>query len=372
MADCGAFDPAGPFVGGILAAVDCRALDMAQDGWRAFGGGPWLTAALTIAVALMGYRLLLGQARARDGMMLALRMGVVLGLITQWPAWEAVAYRVGIEGPESIAATILGGDGARGGMAVGYDRMAQDIDEVLRIDGIQVAENKIQPGGKVLSSEAREQLGWAQRWMMGSALSGLLAPRMVVALMLGLGPFFVGGLLLSGAQGLFIGWLRVLVGGIVAAVAALMVLGFELGIAGPQVALLMQNLGGDGADAAAGRLVMTAGMFAAVMVAVSVVSMRVAWAIRMPTAGQASESIRRDTITRETSATRSTHASASRVQQFAQSMTRSMNRETMMSRLSSEKTVERMAPIPLGQSGGTAARRVQRQTGAAQKRDGAV
>lgn len=372
MADCGGFDPAGPFVGGVLAAVDCRALGMAQDGWRAFGGGPWLTAALTIAVALMGYRLLLGQAQARDGMMLALRMGVALALITQWPAWEAVAYRVGIEGPESIAVTILGGDGARGALAARYDRLAADIDEALRIDGMQVAENKVQPGGKVLSSEAREQLARAQRWMTGAALGGLLAPRLMVALLLGVGPLFVGGLLFSGAQGLFIGWLRVLVGAMVAAVAALMVLGFELDVAGPQVALLLQDPGGNGADAVAARLVTTAGMFAALMVVVSLAVMRAAWSIRIPVAMQASQNIRRATSSRETLASRVSHSSASSVQQFAQSMTRSMNREVMMSRLNSEKTVERIAPTPLGQSGGTAARRMQRQTGAAQKRDGAV
>jgi hypothetical protein len=62
----------------------------------------------------------------------------------------------------------------------------------------------------------------------------------------GVGPLFVGGLLFSGAQGLFIGWLRVLVGAMVAAVAALMVLGFELDVAGPQVALLLQDPGGMG------------------------------------------------------------------------------------------------------------------------------
>lgn len=380
MGDCGAFDPSGPYVGGVLALADCRALGLAQDGWRVLGqtggDGAWLTAALTIAVALIGCRLLLGQARGRDGLMLALRIGVVLALTTQWPAWEAVAYRVGIEGPESLALSVIGADGARYGMAARFDGIAGDLDEALRVDGVQTAEDKVQPGGHVLSSEARGQVAWASGWLTGAALAGLMAPRLVIALLLGLAPLFVGALLLTGAQGLFVGWLRACVGAMLAAVAGAMVLGLELAVIGPQVAGLLGALGGDGANAIAERIASGAGLFAALLGAVALGVMRAAWAIRLPQ-GAVRETLssitHRETTAHEASRHHTKQASPTRAQHIAQATMRSLRREEMHIERTSERTgaASTLLGAPLGQSGGAAGRRMRRVSGAAQNRDNA-
>lgn len=373
MADCGAFDPSGPYVGGVLALADCRALGLAQDGWRVLGGGAWLTAALTIAVALIGYRLMLGQARGRDGLMLALRIGVVLALTTQWPAWEAVAYRVGIEGPESLALSVIGADGARYGLAARFDRIAGDLEEALRMDAAQTAEDKVQQGGHVLSSEARGQVAWASGWLTGVALAGLMAPRLVIALLLGLGPLFVGALLLVGAQGLFVGWLRAVAGAMLAALAGAMVLGLELAVIGPQVAGLLGALGGDGANAMAGRIASGAGLFAALLGAVALGVMRAAFAIRLP------EGVRREervisspfhpAVSSQTTGSYRTRqtTNTTRAQHIAQAAMRSLRREEMHIERTSERG--RAALAPLGQTGGAAARRMGRISGAARQRD---
>ena len=373
MGDCAAFDPFGSYVGGVLALADCRALGLAQDGWRVLGGSAWLTAALTIAVALIGYRLMLGQARGRDGLMLALRMGVVLALTTQWPAWEAVAYRVGIEGPESIALSVIGVDGARYGLAARFDRIAGDLDEALRMDAAQTAEDKVQQGGHVLSSEARGQVAWASGWITGAALAGLMAPRLVIALLLGLGPLFVGALLLVGAQGLFVGWLRAVAGAMLAAVAGAMVLGLELAVIGPQVAGLLGALGGDGANAMAGRIASGAGLFAVLLGVVALGVMRAAFAIRLP------EGVRREervvsfplhpAVSAQTPGSHRTRqtTNTTRAQHIAQAAMRSLRREEMHIERTSERA--RAALAPLGQTGGAAARRMGRISGAARRRD---
>lgn len=381
MGDCAAFDPSGPYVGGVLALADCRALGLAQDGWRALGQtggeGTWLTAALTVAVALIGYRLLLGQARGRDGLMLALRIGVVLALTTQWPAWEAVAYRVGIEGPESLALSVIGADGSRYGLAARFDGIAGDLDEALRVDGVQTAEDKVQPGGHVLSSEARGQVAWASGWLTGAALAGLMAPRLVIALLLGLGPLFVGALLLTGAQGLFVGWLRACAGAMLAAVAGAMVLGLELAVIAPQVAGLLGGLGGDGANAMAGRIAAGAGLFAALLGAVALGVTRAAWAIRWPQGAMHQtllSSVRSDVRTQEVRRHRTEQTSTTRAQHIAQATMRSLRREEMHIERSGERAAAASALLgaPLGQSGGAAGRRIGRISGAARNRDGVV
>lgn len=374
MGDCGAFDPSGPYVGGVLALADCRALGVAQDGWRALGGGAWLTAALTIAVALIGYRLMLGQARGRDGLMLALRMGVVLALTTQWPAWEAVAYRVGIDGPESLALAVIGADGGRSGLAARFDRMAGDLDEALRVDAAQTAQDKVQQGGHVLSAEARGQVAWANGWLTGAALVGLMAPRMVIALLLGLGPLFVGALLLAGAQGLFAGWLRACAGAMLAAVAGAMVLGLELAVIGPQVTGLLDALGGDGANAMAGRIASGAGLFAALLGVVALGVMRAAWAIRLPEnagrgPGVISSSAFHGTTSTQASALQRTGQTTvnTRAQHVAQAAMRSLRREDMVIERTREQA--NTASAPLGLTGGAGARRQRRISGAARRRD---
>lgn len=376
MADCAAFDPSGPYVGGVLGLADCRALGLAQDGWRVLGGGAWLAPALTIAVALIGYRLMLGAARGRDGLMLALRIGVVLALTTQWPAWEAVAYRVGIEGPESLALSVIGADGARAGLAARFDRIAGDLDEALRMDAAQTAEDKVQAGGRVLSGEARGQLAWASAWLTGAALAGLMAPRLVIALLLGLGPLFVGALLLPGAQGLFVGWLRACVGAMLAAVAAALVLGLELAVMGPQVAGLLDALGGDGANAIAGRIAAGAGLFAALLAAVALGVMRAAWAIQMPRGNvfgdrAYSASLRNAATAHAPIPHRTERATTNRAQHIAQAAMYSLRREDMRIERISQKVDPKpiTASPPLGQTGGAAARRRGRLSGAAYRRD---
>ena len=121
IAACAPFDPLGRYVGSVLAWVDCRTMGLGEEAFRALGpGSPFgaaLTGLLTIYVALIGYRLLLGgELTVREGMFAALKIGLVLALSTQWPAWRVLVYDVATKTPEAAAAGLLRATGGIEGL----------------------------------------------------------------------------------------------------------------------------------------------------------------------------------------------------------------------------------------------------------------
>jgi len=104
MAGCPPFDPNGPYISSVLAYVDCQGLSLGEAGYRALGAGSAfgmaLTGLLTIFVALIGYRLLLGgEFSIRETATTALKLGIVLALATQWSAYRIVIFDVAARQP---------------------------------------------------------------------------------------------------------------------------------------------------------------------------------------------------------------------------------------------------------------------------------
>ncbi len=308
MASCPAFDATGPYVGTMLGFVDCQITGMAEDGWRVLssqsGFGAGLTGLLTIFVALIGYRLILGERLVlREGARLALRMGVVLALCTQWAAWNALAYRVGTQGPQSLANAVLSSGGLGGedryGLAARLDRIDDAFDAMAKVDAeavrqqdAQQAQSQPQPQVQpaplpqpvtTLSAEQRKDLASTDTLLMGGALAGMIAVRAVLGLLLALGPLFVASLLFETTRSLFAGWVRAMVGAMLAAVAVPMVLALELAVVEPQVRALAaiigtpQNLGTE-----LPRLWTSVMVFAVVLAAVALGAARAASAFRLP------------------------------------------------------------------------------------------
>ncbi|MDE2303693.1 MAG: type IV secretion system protein, partial [Sphingomonadales bacterium] len=298
MALCPAFDPGAPYVAAMLALADCQSQGIAEDGWRALAGGfgPALTALLTIAVALLGYRLMLGERldppRAAT---LMLRIAVVLALCTQWSAWDALAFRIGTQEPAALAATVLapgglgGGDGAA--ITARFDRLDDQIGAIAAIVAAPAAvagspdatPAAPPPTMALLSTEDQHQLLSARRIITVTALAGLIAVRAALALLLALGPLFAASLLFAQTQSFFAGWLRAMAGAILAAVAIPMMLALELAVVEPQVGALAALL--DAAQPpgdAVVRLWETAGVFALALPALVLALARAASALRLP------------------------------------------------------------------------------------------
>ena len=254
IAACAPFDPLGRYVGSVLAWVDCRTMGLGEEAFRALGpGSPFgtaLTGLLTIYVALIGYRLLLGgELTVRDGMSAALKIGVVLALATQWPAWRVLVYDVATKTPEAAAAGFLSGSGLNSG---GSEMLAARVDGInaalgqLASDSVSVlaspaGADPARPVQTVLSEAAAGSANAAMGALVVSALAGLVGVRIVMGFLLAIGPLLIACLLFEGSRGLFMGWLRALVGTLFAAIAVPAALALQLAIIEPQV-LALQGL----------------------------------------------------------------------------------------------------------------------------------
>ena len=107
--------------------LDCLARVLGENGFQALAGGSLgasiLSGLVTIFVALIGYRLIFGDTPGlRDGVGWTVRVGVVLALVTSWPAFQTLIYRVAVDGPQELAAIMLPASGlAADGLVLCHD-----------------------------------------------------------------------------------------------------------------------------------------------------------------------------------------------------------------------------------------------------------
>jgi type IV secretion system protein VirB6 len=272
MSVCAAFDPAGPYAGQVLALADCHALALGTGGYQALAGfGAVLAALLTVFAALLGYRLMLGQGPSLgEGAGLLARVALVLALATQWPAYQALVFDVVMGAPRGLAGALAGAAGLGpvdpAAQAVQVDALLAQVSAVIATPDPAPA---LRPGLRVVAAQGlpdavRTPVHWAGGLVVTTLLAGWLSMRLVAGVLLGLGPLLVGGLLFAGTRGLALGWVRVLVGATLGQVVVALVLGLELGLVQAQMAGLVQALGTAPVAMADGLLV-TAGVFALVM-----------------------------------------------------------------------------------------------------------
>ncbi len=309
MAACPAFDPFGAYVGNVVGFVDCHAAALGEDGYRALGpGSPFgvaLSGLLTIFVALLGYRLLVGRGLGLQGAVgMAFKLGVVLTLATQWAAYQPLVFDMVTRGPEDLAASILSPSGLGGQDSAGLMARVQAVNRALNLlanpppIAPQVAaaaspDAQITPGAtpapppppatNQLNEGGMKAVGEANGILLVATLTGMVAVRVIMALMLALGPIFAGCLLFDATRRVFASWLRVLAGAMLAALAVPAVLALELAVIEPQVVGLANLLE---AKLPPGMLPeqiwASAALFAMVMVAVLVGVVRAASGIHLP------------------------------------------------------------------------------------------
>jgi len=193
-----------------LVALDCQVNGVVQTGYgRLFGGGGAfdgvLTSVLTIYVLLIGYGLMTGRLRLS---LPALTpkiacLALVLTFATTWPAYQAVVYGLLTKGPDQVASAFLG---ARSGAA---DAFAHRLDRLF--DGLVRAGQAVSAAG----DPSAENVKLASRLIWTSAITTVLSTvgllviaRIVLAVLLALGPVFVVLALFRPTRGLFEGWLK--------------------------------------------------------------------------------------------------------------------------------------------------------------------
>ncbi|MBY8823162.1 type IV secretion system protein [Sphingomonas colocasiae] len=267
MAVCPAISDAG-FLSSLLAHLDCQALAIGAGGYQALsapgsGVAMMLTGALTIFVALFGYRMLLGEGPGvREAVMAAVKIGIVLLLATSWPAFRTLAYNVALKGPAELAATIGGPaelPGAGGGLVLYLQGVDNQMAELAKLGTGKPVDADVMAGPtETLTPQQQQQemqrlnqlqqrprwdpardaklLGQARTVYLTATVAAFASVRLIAGLMLALGPLFALFLLFGGTRGVFEGWVRALGGAALGAVATAIVLGVQVALVAPWLA----------------------------------------------------------------------------------------------------------------------------------------
>jgi type IV secretion system protein VirB6 len=216
----------------VLATVDCNTRDFARLGYASLTSAhsPFqlaLTALLTIYVMVLAYRLMFGgDLRLSDSPGIALKIGAVLALVTNWSIFQTLVFDVASRAPVEIAAVVAA--------------PMQNSSELAQtpIDGLQSVYDQLANAASAFakSATAAEQLNGQSTTITASApdptlgrtvnagetlqtaanvifvtSTGLIAMATIaIGVLTAIGPLFVALFLFLETRGLFAGWVRAL------------------------------------------------------------------------------------------------------------------------------------------------------------------
>lgn len=240
MAKCAAINATAGSAETMVNTVDCYMQSTVQAGYANLLGpgsvfGYSLTIALTIYVAIVGYRLIFGRSTLSMGEMAPrmLLIGAVLALTSNWATYQMLVYDVLTDGPQEIVSAI--NPSASQGSSVNQrvdmlsGRMVDLADAWTEFDaqpqnaapdGAVMAEQKSEADilpptvtGITAIIAPKDSLG--PNILMLSALLLVLASagvlvvaKIILGLLLLLGPLFAVLGLFAGTRGLTLGWAR--------------------------------------------------------------------------------------------------------------------------------------------------------------------
>lgn len=300
----------------VVAGTDCAITERASQAYatlQAPGSGfaQITTVLLTIYVAIIGYRLILGYASLSLAELIPhfIKIGIVLALVSNWSAYQPLVFNLLFHAPEELATTVTASRTSNGngqtavleGLQDSYDRLtavaaltwsrpaAEDFRPPAPGERIAASAPKVAPvsprpsiANQLGASQFTSLLLWFSAFVMVAASVGaLLVLRIVLALLLLVGPFFILTGLFAGTRGLLEGWLRVAVR---YAIAPLFV---TLGSAGLVVVLApfitqLEQTPEQPEPSTALAIALIIAVFAAVLIQASKLSGGIARGIRLP------------------------------------------------------------------------------------------
>ena len=209
----------------LSAYVDCQSRMLGENGFQTLVGDPAMASILSglvaIFIALIGYRMILGSPPSlRDGVSLTARLGIVLALVTSWPAFQTLVYHVATDGPEEVATILLPASGLP---AMELEDRIQAAYDAIRLgvatDGTAqgAAGTSAGTAASVNAASAPLLSGFAPLPQTASLFVvttvGIMAAlHLIVGFLLAVAPFGILSLLFEGTSGIFNGWVRALVG----------------------------------------------------------------------------------------------------------------------------------------------------------------
>lgn len=220
-------------ISGALMSVDCQIGRVVEDSFgRLFGDGGYLGTALTICltlyIAFLAFGLITGRTRLTLTTMTpkVLAIGLVLTFVTAWPAYQTVVYNLLTRGPDEIAAALTGSnEGASAAFAkrldvlfvhfadaaTAFEQTSQAAPAASTAPSVQTPQ-PIAPPIRNGKSSASDMLWSSGLILLLSTVGVLVLSRLILTLLLALGPLFVVFALFTQTRGLFEGWLRTSIG----------------------------------------------------------------------------------------------------------------------------------------------------------------
>lgn len=284
------------FAPGVIGFLDCQARTLGAQGYQALDApgstaSILLTGMLTLFVAFIGYRMLVGQVPTiREGVLACVKIGFVLALATSWPAYQRVIYDVVLHEPANLVAEV-GAPSALPGSGGGLVQRLDSVDAAfssLAVYGVGQLGSETDPRQvtpPLFIGFDTFALGASRVVFLAGAIGAFALLRIMAGLMLALGPLFIAFLLFEGTRGLFEGWLRGLIAAALGALATSIVLGIELALLEPWLAeLLARRAANIAIGGAPAQLLAIALIFAGVLGVMMFVMARVAFSWKLPIA----------------------------------------------------------------------------------------
>jgi type IV secretion system protein VirB6 len=295
--ECPAPNPNAPLFQNLAEYLDCHAQGLGENGFKALAGGlivpALLASCLTIYIAILGYRLLLGERLGvRDIVLVAIRIGLVVTFCTSWTSFETVIYRVVTDGPAEVASAILQPSGlAAFTMTDTTRRLQYDYDAIQKQASSSHPQDQATPPsilasgpgapvGSVAGGDlAQHPADGASAIFLLSSMGGLMIVRLAAGFLLALGPLVIAVALFDGMLGFFEGWVRALAGVALGSVGASVVMALELAFIDAELAIA-DAAGANGLSAQ--NISIVAWLFTLLTIGVLIASAVVARGFKLP------------------------------------------------------------------------------------------
>uniref|UniRef100_UPI00301E10FB type IV secretion system protein n=1 Tax=Phenylobacterium sp. TaxID=1871053 RepID=UPI00301E10FB len=236
---------------GVLATVECQTRVYAEGGYTALTSGSpvfqgAVTAILTIYVALIGYRMLFAQGAARlsDAPGIALKVGLILALVTSWATFQSLVFDVAGRAPTEIAAIVSAPfteDGTSlasrpvDGLQAAYDEFSETGAAYGQLAG---------PNAKGYSSPqaaAAETTAAASGVLFLASAGVISAATLAIGVLTAIGPVFIVLALIPATRGLFVGWVRAIAAAALTPLVAWLLIVLMLSVIEPWIATLAEQ-----------------------------------------------------------------------------------------------------------------------------------
>lgn len=235
-----------PLVQGLIGSVDCQVHGLSEAGYTALAadGSPiatLLTVLMTLYIAFVGYRLMLGKGALRIGdvTVSVMKLGLVVALATNWALVATVVYDALFKAPTEVGGLLMSG-------LQGPDAHADPFTGLqAAYDALQTAAGHFATRAGVRDSALQGGPGFAAFAVNGgglvmllTSLGVILSCKVVLAVLLAMTPLIAGLLLFETTQGLVEGWLKAMIALAVLPMIATLALALELAMLGPALKAL--------------------------------------------------------------------------------------------------------------------------------------